>query len=400
MSILQTLKSRGFVKQIIDEEALEDKLENESITFYVGFDPTGNSLHVGHLLPIMVMAWLQRAGHTPIVVLGGGTAMVGDPSGKDKTREMLTTEKVEQNLDSMRPQYARFLDLDNALMLNNADWLMKLNYVDFLRDIGKHFSVNRMIKAEGTRQRLEREQGFSFIEFNYHLLQSYDFLHLHKEHDCILQVGGDDQWFHFCGGVELIRRETGNHAYGFTIPLLTTANGKKMGKTENGAVWLDPKQVSPYDYYQYWVNVQDDDVIRLFKLYTFLPLDEIAKYEVLTGKDIREAKQRLAYEATKLAHGEEEAKKVHEAARKLFSGGGATNIPTTTVQFPISFIDLLEESGLAPSKSQARRLIKGGGIKMDYGTGKEPIKDISAICAQEGNLWAGKKRCVKIQSKS
>jgi tyrosyl-tRNA synthetase len=257
-----------------------------------------------------------------------------------------------------------------------------------------------MIKAEGTRQRLEREQGFSFIEFNYHLLQSYDFLHLHKEHDCILQVGGDDQWFHFCGGVELIRRETGNHAYGFTIPLLTTANGKKMGKTENGAVWLDPKQVSPYDYYQYWVNVQDDDVIRLFKLYTFLPLDEIAKYEVLTGKDIREAKQRLAYEATKLAHGEEEAKKVHEAARKLFSGGGATNIPTTTVQFPISFIDLLEESGLAPSKSQARRLIKGGGIKMDYGTGKEPIKDISAICAQEGNLWAGKKRCVKIQSKS
>lgn len=399
MNIVEALRKRGFIKQIIDEESLVRKLESEEVTFYVGFDPTGDSLHVGHLLPIMVMAWLQRAGHRPIVVLGGGTAMVGDPSGKDKTREMLTPAKVEQNLSSMRPQYERFLDLEHALMLNNADWLLPLNYVEFLRDFGKHFSVNRMIKAEGTKQRLEREQGFSFIEFNYHLLQSYDFLHLFKTHDCILQVGGDDQWFHFCGGVELIRRETGKEAYGFTIPLLTTGNGKKMGKTEKGAVWLDPSKVSPYDYYQYWVNVLDEDVLRLLKLYTFLPLEEIETYEHLQGKDIRTAKQRLAYEATALAHGEEEAKKAQEAAQKVFSGGTTTSAPTAEVALPISFIDLLTEAGLTQSKSQARRLIKGGGVKMDYGEGKEPVTQMDGVCTKEGLLWAGKKRCMKIARK-
>ena len=399
MNIVEALRKRGFIKQIIDEESLVRRLESEQVTFYVGFDPTGDSLHVGHLLPIMVMAWLQRAGHRPVVVLGGGTAMVGDPSGKDKTREMLTPEKVEKNLSSMRPQYERFLDLEQGVMLNNADWLMPLNYVEFLRDIGKHFSVNRMIKAEGTKQRLDREQGFSFIEFNYHLLQSYDFLHLFKSHNCILQVGGDDQWFHFCGGVELIRRETGKEAYGFTIPLLTTANGKKMGKTEKGAVWLDPTKVSPYDYYQYWVNVLDDDVIRLLKLYTFLPLEEIEQYEHLEGKDIRKAKQRLALEATALAHGQEEAEKAQEAAQKVFAGGTTASAPTTKVNLPITFIDLLTEVGFTQSKSQARRLIKGGAVKMDYGSGKTPVTQLDSLCTEEGMLWAGKKRCMTITSK-
>lgn len=397
MSVIELLRQRGFIKQIIDEETLVRRLGEEQVTFYVGFDPTGDSLHVGHLLPIMVMAWLQRAGHRPIVVLGGGTAMVGDPSGKDKTREMLTPQKVQENLSSMRPQYEKFLNLEEGLMLNNADWLLPLNYVEFLRDIGKHFSVNRMIKAEGTKQRLEREQGFSFIEFNYHLLQSYDFLHLFKEHNCILQVGGDDQWFHFCGGVELIRRETGKEAFGFTIPLLTTANGKKMGKTEKGAVWLDSSKVSPYDYYQYWVNVLDEDVIRLMKLYTFLPIEEIEQYEKLEGKDIRTAKQRLALEATTLAHGKEEAEKAHQAAQKVFSGGTAADVPTTKVVLPMPFIDLLSAVGFTQSKSQARRLIQGGAVKMDYGNGKEPIKALDAVCSQQGLLWAGKKRCMKVE---
>jgi len=396
MEILKELQQRGFVKQIIDEDELGRKLHQEKITFYVGFDPTGSSLHVGHMLPIMVMAWLQRAGHRPIIVLGGGTAMVGDPSGKDKTREMLTPAKVQKNLEAMRPQFARFLDLDNALMLNNADWLLPLHYVSFLRDIGKHFSVNRMIKAEGTRQRLEREQGFSFIEFNYHLLQSYDFLHLHKEYDCSLQVGGDDQWFHFCGGVELIRRETGKTAYGFTIPLLATADGKKMGKTEKGAVWLNPELMSPYDFYQYWVNVQDNDVIRFMKLYTFLPLEEIQEWGQLQGADLRKAKQKLALEVTTLVHGAEEAQRVQEAARKVFSGGTAADMPCVSVALPMAFGDLICAAGLAQSKSQARRLIKGNAIKMDYGEGKTAITHHETICTQAGNLWAGKKRCVKI----
>jgi tyrosyl-tRNA synthetase len=396
-NIYDILVERGFVEQSTDAEAIREKLGTESLTFYIGFDPTGDCLHVGHLLPVMCMAWLQRFGHQPIIVLGGGTAMVGDPSGKDKTREMITLEKIDQNLEGMRPMFGKFLDIDRTIVRNNAEWLMSLNYLTFLRDIGRHFSVNQMIKAEGARQRLERGQGYSFIEFNYHLLQSYDFLHLYKEHNCVLQVGGNDQWFHFTGGIDLIRRETGEQGYAFTIPLLTTADGKKMGKTEKGAVWIDPNKVSSYDYYQYWVNVQDADVIKLMKLYTFMDLSEIAEYEKLSGADIRQAKHRLALEATTLAHNKAEAEKAQQAALAAFSGATSSNMPTFSSQFPVLIIDLLAESGLCKSKSDAKRQIKGGAIKVDYGEGKQSVRDITAIIDQSAVLWFGKKKCVRVE---
>ena len=323
--------------------------------------------------------------------------MVGDPSGKDKTRDMLTQEKIQSNLEAMKPLFARFIDLDNATIANNADWLLKLNYIEFLRDIGKHFSVNTMIKAEGARQRLERNQGYSFIEFNYHLLQSYDFLHLYKEHDCVLQVGGDDQWFHFTGGLELIRKETGGKGYAFTIPLLTTSDGKKMGKTEKGAVWIESSRVSSYEYFQYWVNVQDADVIKLMKLYTFMTLEEIEEFAQLKGADIRKAKQRLAFECTKLAHGESAAIEAQKAAQTAFSGGVSADMPSLDSGLPRSVVDLLVESELCKSASDARRSIKGGAIKIDYGDGKQSIQDRNAEMTAPGVLWFGKKRCVRIQ---
>ncbi|MEC7987444.1 MAG: tyrosine--tRNA ligase, partial [Myxococcota bacterium] len=372
-NILDVLRDRGFVKEILNEEGLRAKMSGESLTFYIGFDPTGDSLHVGHLVPIMCMRWLQKAGHNPIVVFGGGTAMVGDPSGKDKTREMLTAEKIDENLKGFRPIFEQFLDMDGVRICNNADWLLSLNYIAFLRDIGKHFSVNRMIKAEGTRQRLEREQGFSFIEFNYHLLQSYDFLYLHKTYGCSLQVGGDDQWFHLCGGSDLIRRETGAEAYGFTIPLLTTSTGKKMGKTEKGAVWLNADKCSVYDYYQYWVNVSDADVIQLMKLFTFMDMSDIAEYAHLQGADLRKAKARLAFEATALAHGQEEAIKVQKAAQAAFSGKSSGNMPTHTSTLPALIVNLIADTGLCKSRSDARRMVKGGAVKVDYGAGKEKV---------------------------
>ena len=394
-SIFDVLQQRGFIKQSSNEQECREKLDTEETTFYIGFDPTGDCLHIGHLLPIMCMAWLQKAGHTPIIVLGGGTAMVGDPSGKDKTREILTPAKIEANLAAMKPLFARFIDFETAKIINNADWLLPLNYVEFLRDIGKYFSVNTMIKAEGAKQRLERNQGYSFIEFNYHLLQSYDFLHLYKEHNCTLQVGGDDQWFHFTGGLDLIRRE-GGKAHAFTIPLLTTADGKKMGKTEKGAVWIDQNRVSSYDYYQYWVNVQDADVIKFMKLYTFMDLEEIGKYAELQGADIREAKHRLAFEATFLAHGEEGAKKAEKAAKAAFSGAVSDGMPSHSASLPESVVGLLVASGLCSSNSDARRQIKGGAIKIDYGEGKNPVSDKDAQMSQIGILWFGKKKCVRI----
>ena len=394
-NVLDVLKERGFLEQIIKEDELGQILSKPGVRFYIGFDPTGDCLHVGHLLPIMCMAWMQKAGHHPIVVLGGGTAMVGDPSGKDKTRDMLTPAQVEANLESMRPLFGKYLDLDKATIRNNADWLLKLNYIEFLRDIGKHFSVNVMIKAEGAKQRLERDQGYSFIEFNYHLLQSYDFLHLYKEENCILQVGGNDQWFHFTGGVGLIRKELGKEAFAFTIPLLTTSDGKKMGKTEKGAVWIDATRLSVYDYYQYWVNVLDEDVIRLMKLYTFMPMEEIAQYAQLTGADSRQAKHRLALEATALAHGVAEAQAAQKAAQAAFSGGQSENMPTLAIQFPENVVDVLSRS-LCNSKGDARRQIKGSAIKFDDGNGKVNVSNPDMMIESEGVLWFGKKRCVRL----
>jgi len=397
MNPIDTLTARGFIKTHTDLDALTEAMAAGPVTFYVGFDPTGDSLHIGHLLPVMAMAHLQQAGHKPIVVLGGGTAMVGDPSGKDKTREILTPEKIRSNLEAMRVQFARFLDLDGCEVVDNAEWLMGLGYIHFLRDVGKHFSVNKMMSAEGIRQRLERNQGLSFIEFNYHLLQSYDFLVLHDKYGCTLQVGGDDQWFNILGGVELIRRERQKAAHALTIPLLQTADGKKMGKTEKGATWLDPNQCSPYDYFQYWINVHDADVGRFLRLYTFLPLDEIAKLEALEGAQIRDAKQVLAYEATVLAHGIDEAAKARDAAQAAFSGGVSADMPSQAVTFPMNILDALVATGLCKSKGDARRQIQQGAVRLGADRDQQ-VGDTNLVLEVETVLWKGKKNCYRLVS--
>ena len=406
MNALDTLKARGFVQTSTDYEQLSAHLESGSRTFYVGFDPTGDSLHVGHIVPVMAMAWLQRFGHRPIAVLGGGTAMVGDPTGKDQSREILTPEIIAQNRECFRTQLAGFLEVsdphaqqfaaesNDAILVDNGEWLLGLKYIDFLRDIGRHFSINRMLSAEGTKQRLERDQGMSFIEFNYHLLQSYDFLVLKEKHDCTIQVGGDDQWFNILGGVNLIRRAGGGKAHAMTVPLIATADGKKMGKTEAGAVWLDGKKLSPFDYYQYWVNVQDADVDRFLKLYTFLDLEKIGELAHLQGADIRQAKAVLAFEATAIAHGREAAEQARKAAEKLFSGQSTEGMPTHSVQVPILAIDALADSGLTPSKGAARRLIKMGGARFE----KDKLTDVDALIHEPGVLWAGKKRAIQLVS--
>ena len=397
MNAIDTLTSRGFIKTHTDLDALNEAMAAGPVTFYVGFDPTGDSLHIGHLLPVMAMAHLQQAGHKPIVVLGGGTAMVGDPSGKDKTREILTPEKIRSNLEAMRVQFGRFLDLDGCEVVDNAEWLMGLGYIHFLRDVGKHFSVNKMMSAEGIRQRLERNQGLSFIEFNYHLLQSYDFLVLHDKYGCTLQLGGDDQWFNILGGVELIRRERQKSAHALTIPLLQTADGKKMGKTEKGATWLDPNQCSPYDYFQYWVNVHDADVGRFLRLYTFLPLEEIAKLEALEGAQIRDAKQVLAYEATALAHGKEEADKARGAAQAAFSGGVSADMPSHAVSFPVNILEALVATGLCKSKGDARRQIQQGAVRVGADRDQQ-VSDTDHTLDTETVLWKGKKNCFRLVS--
>lgn len=395
MDVIETLQARGFIKSHTDLDALRAALSEGTVTFYVGFDPTGSSLHVGHLLPVMAMAHMQAAGHRPIVVLGGGTAMVGDPSGKDKTREILTPEKIQSNLESMRLQFGRFLDLDQAEVVNNAEWLMGLGYIHFLRDVGRHFSVNKMMSAEGIKQRLDRNQGLSFIEFNYHLLQSYDFLVLHERYGCTLQMGGDDQWFNILGGVELIRRERQESAHALTHPLLQTADGKKMGKTEKGAVWLDSSQCSAYDYFQYWINVHDADVGRFLRLYTFLPLDRIEALEALRGAEVRQAKAVLAYEATKLAHGEEEAGKARDAAKAAFSGGVSDDMPTASVEFPIGILDALVSGGLCSSKGDARRQIQQGAVRTGANRDTQ-IGQTDAVLTEETVLWRGKKNCIRL----
>ena len=381
MSVIKTLEERGFIKQTTHQEPLYEFLEKEKVTFYVGFDPTADSLHVGHMLPVMGMAHMQRAGHRPIAILGGGTAMIGDPSGKTDMRKMLTQETIDQNASCFKKQLSRFLDFDNgrALMVNNGEWLLKLNYIDFLREIGSQFSVNRMLTAECFKSRMEK--GLSFIEFNYMLLQSYDFLTLFRKYGCRLQMGGDDQWSNILSGADLVRRLEGEEAYGITFPLLTTASGKKMGKTEAGAVWLDPEKTSPYEFYQYWRNSEDQDVEKFLRLYTFLPMDEVRCLGALKDQEINEAKKVLAYEVTKLVHGEEEARKAEAAATAFFGGAGnqddmpAIELPQTELAKGLTIVDLVVWAGLAESKSEARRLVTQGGISL----GEERVNEFNRV---------------------
>ena len=374
MSVFDELKARGMIAQMTNEEKIRDLMENQKIKFYIGFDPTADSLHVGHFVQIMVMAHMQRAGHVPIALFGGGTGMIGDPSGKTDMRKMLTKETIQHNIDCFQKQMSKLVDFSDgkALMVNNADWLLNLNYIEFLREVGVHFSVNRMLAAECYKQRLER--GLSFFELNYMIMQSYDFLVLSREYDCQLEFGGDDQWSNIIGGVELNRRMDGREVCGMTFNLLQTSDGRKMGKTENGAVWLDPEKTSPYEFYQYWRNVDDADVINCMKMLTFIPLDEIAEYEKLEGSALNQAKEKLAFEVTKLIHGAEEAQKAQSAAKALFSSSAdAEHMPTTVLkpeQFTddaITVIDILVAASLAKSKGEARRLIEQGGITVDDG---------------------------------
>lgn len=367
-NVYEVLKQRGFVEQVTDETAIVEVLKSE-ITCYAGFDPTATSLHVGHLLPIMALAQMQRAGHRPIVLVGGGTAMIGDPSGKNEMRKILTSEEILDNAEKIKEQFSSYIDFrgDNAaLLLNNADWLTPVKYIDFLRDIGRHFSVNRMIAAESYRARLET--GLNFIEFNYMLLQSYDFLHLFKEHNCVLQIGGNDQWGNIVAGIDLIRRAVAGSSYGLTFPLITTASGAKMGKTEKGAVWLDPELTSPYDYYQYWINTDDRDLGRFLAYFTFFSMEEIEGLLKDGNEKIQQNKEVLAFEATKITHGEEEAEKAREGAKVLFKGdaGALDSVPTTEIEASrikegISAFIIFEETKLSGTRSEARRLIKDGG---------------------------------------
>ncbi len=369
MSVYDVLEERGLIAQVTHEKEIRELLEKEKVTFYIGFDPTADSLHVGHFLQLMVMAHMQRAGHRPIALIGGGTGMVGDPSGRTDMRSMMTVETINHHCECFKEQISRLVDFSDgkALMVNNADWLMDLKYIQFLRDIGVHFSVNRMLTAECFKTRLER--GLSFLEFNYMLMQSYDFLKLYQDYDCKIELGGDDQWSNILGGLELVRRVEGKEVYGMTFTLLTNSEGKKMGKTQNGAVWLDPKKTSPYDFYQYWRNVGDQDVIRCLKLLTFLPMDEIRELEKLEGQEINTAKKILAYEVTALVHGKEEAEKAQAAAQALFEAGGPSgDVPTKTIAGDfetITALDLISNTGIVPSRGEGRRLITQGGLTVN-----------------------------------
>jgi tyrosyl-tRNA synthetase len=369
MNIYQELQQRGFVKQLTDEENIEKLLNNEKTTMYVGFDPTKPSMHIGHLIPIMILSHLQKAGHKPICIVGGGTAMIGDPSGKDSMREMLTPAKIDENVEGIKKQLSSFINFedDKALLLNNWNWIKDLNYVEFLREIGPHFTVNRMLSAECFKVRWEK--GLTFLEFNYMLFQAYDFFHLNNEYKCRLEIGGDDQWSNIIAGIELIRRKKSESAYGMTAPLMTNAAGKKMGKTEDGAIWIDKDLTSAYDYYQFWRNTLDGDVVKFMKLYTFLPLEEIAKFESLEGAELNRAKEVLAFEATKIVHGEDAASEAQEAARKVFSGqniDGAPEVelPTDEVM-AMSVADLAVKADLFGSKGEAKRMIKQGGLTVN-----------------------------------
>lgn len=371
MGVYEELVARGLIAQVTDEKEIRELVNSGKAVFYIGFDPTADSLHVGHFMALCLMKRLQMAGNKPIALIGGGTAMVGDPSGRTDMRQMMTPETIQHNVDCFKKQMSRFIDFsdDKALMVNNADWLMDLNYVDVLRDVGAHFSVNRMLTAECYKQRMEK--GLSFLEFNYMIMQSYDFYALYKKYGCNMQFGGDDQWSNMLGGTELIRRKLGKDAYAMTINLLLNSEGKKMGKTQSGAVWLSAEKTSPYDFYQYWRNVDDSDVIKCLKMLTFLSLEEIAEFEKLEGAEINKAKEVLAFELTKLVHGEEEATKAQNTARTVFAGGGKdANMPSTDLTKDelgegIQILDLLVKCGLISSKGEGRRLIIQNGISVN-----------------------------------
>ena len=385
MSVYDILEERGYIEQNTHEEELRELLDKEKVTFYIGFDPTADSLHVGHFIQVMVMMHMQQEGHRPITLLGGGTGMVGDPSGRTDMRQMLTVETIDQNCANFKEQFSRFLDFsdDRAICVNNADWLRDLKYVDFLREVGSQFSVNRMLTFECFKSRLER--GLSFLEFNYMLMQSYDFLELYRRYGCQLQLGGNDQWSNILGGVELVRRLDQGQAFGMTFKLLTTSEGKKMGKTAKGALWIDEKKTTPYEFYHYWRNVDDADVENCLALLTFLPMEEVRRLGALQDSKINEAKEILAYEVTKLVHGEEKASKAQEAERALFAkGGSGDNIPTIDMKADdfkdgMNILDIYMKCGLIPSKGEGRRLMQQGGIKMKG----ETINDFNRMITLE-----------------
>ena len=380
MTLYDELVARGLIAQVTDEEEIKELINNGKATFYIGFDPTADSLHVGHFMALCLMKRLQQAGNKPIALIGGGTAMIGDPSGRTDMRQMMTPETIQHNCDCFKKQMSRFIDFSDgkALMVNNADWLMDLNYIDVLREVGAHFSVNRMLTAECYKQRMEK--GLSFLEFNYMIMQSYDFYTLFQKYGCNMEFGGDDQWSNMLGGTELIRRKLGKDAYAMTINLLLNSEGKKMGKTQSGAVWLDPNKTTPFEFFQYWRNVSDADVLKCIRMLTFLPLEEIDKMESWEGAQLNEAKEILAFELTKLVHGEEEATKAKEASHALFAGGANNaNMPTVTVtaeDFPdgeLDIISVLVKAGLCDSRGDGRRNIQQGGVSV----ADEKVTDIS-----------------------
>lgn len=385
MNTYEELKARGLIAQVTDEERISDLINKGEAVFYIGFDPTADSLHVGHFMALCLMKRLQMAGNKPIALIGGGTAMIGDPSGKTDMRKMMTKETINHNVECFKKQMSKFIDFSDgkALLVNNADWLLDLNYIDVLREVGPHFSVNRMLTAECYKQRMER--GLSFLEFNYMIMQSYDFYRLYKDYGCNLQFGGDDQWSNMLGGTELIRRKLGEDASAMTITLLLNSEGKKMGKTVSGAVWLDAEKTSPFEFYQYWRNVGDKDVLKCIRMLTFLPLEEIDKMDEWEGSQLNKAKEILAFELTKMVHGEEEAKKAEEASKALFAGGGDdSNMPTSTItpdqltDGGIGIMDLMVTCGLAGTKSEARRLVQQGGVSVN----DEKVTDIGFVVTE------------------
>ena len=409
MTVWEELKARGLIAQVTDEDEIKEMVNNGKATFYIGFDPTADSLHVGHFMALCLMKRLQMAGNRPIALLGGGTGMIGDPSGRTDMRQMLTKETIQHNIDCFKKQMERFIDFSDgkALMVNNAEWLMNLNYVELLREVGAHFSVNRMLTAECFKQRMER--GLSFLEFNYMIMQSYDFYMLYQKYGCNMQFGGDDQWSNMLGGTELIRRKLGKDAYAMTITLLLNSEGKKMGKTQSGAVWLGPNKTSPFDFYQYWRNVDDADVIKCMKLLTFLPLEEIQEMEKWEGSQLNKAKEILAFQLTELVHGTEEAKKAEAGAKALFAGGADTeHMPTTELaaedfdeEGNIDLISLLVKSALVTTRSEGRRAIEQGGVSVDG----EKVMDIKHVLSKDALtgdgvvLKRGKKKFNKVFTK-
>ncbi|MGN0131238.1 MAG: tyrosine--tRNA ligase [Lachnospiraceae bacterium] len=385
MTVFDELKARGLLAQLTDEEEIKELINNGKAVFYIGFDPTADSLHVGHFMALCLMKRLQMAGNKPIALIGGGTAMIGDPSGRSDMRNMMTTETIDHNCECFKKQMSRFIDFSDgkAMMVNNAEWLRDLNYIEFIRDIGAHFSVNRMLTAECYKQRMEK--GLSFLEFNYMIMQSYDFLSLYERYGCNMQFGGDDQWSNMLGGTELIRRKLGKDAYAMTITLLLNSEGKKMGKTQKGAVWLDPNKTSPFEFYQYWRNVADADVLKCIRMLTFLPLEEIEKMDSWEGSQLNTAKEILAFELTKMVHGEEEAVKAQEAAKALFSSGNAADMPTSALaeadfqDGAIDILSILVKSGLVPTRNEGRRAVEQGGVSVDG----EKVTDIRATFSRE-----------------